>query len=207
MIEVTISGGLPPLIHALNYTTDYPQDSFCTADAVDYLRKQLIHRQGDRLAAIEIMHGFDVCKGMIKGPVRSDYLLIDESKREILPVLGGTTKGYVGEGPRGAMTFDAYLMALSIPLTTRAFPQQNLRDPAFEEIILVPHTSPIRISSAAIRDIKKKALDAGLVLPSLSQESNQKTLSLEELLELLDFHHYARYEKSPNKIRISQYFE
>ena len=84
-----------------------------TFECLDYLKEFFTGRINHCLSVVELKHGF-----------KSDsdqrahdcvYLILDASSRELVRV-DGMTKGYRGEGPRGALTLDIYVDLLNIPV-------------------------------------------------------------------------------------------
>jgi len=163
------------------------------------IHEQLIIRQNHMLSAVEIKCGFHDTPDTTTGHYthNSTYFIVDRTDKEIL-VLNSQAKGYVGTGPRTALSIDTYLDLFNIPIARRTISRTG-----------IPYDKPITVNTPTPRksSFTLKKLDTimhrmnrlhfqldGVGLDALRQDG-----LLEDKLNAVDFSFHGQYYGTTGK--------
>lgn len=191
-MQIHVKGGVPYDFKARGYTSLKPV--YGTMECVRYAKEQLEQRKKHLLSVLELKH--DMSPDISETNVHSHssiYIILDGTTKELM-ILDGAAKGYAGEGPRGALALDTYLDSLNIPLYRRLFSREMIQRVESEKVVKSPRPKLPRFSLNKMDRIKRRAKVACLELvPPFSFDKLHENMSLEEMLEAVDFHQHGYY--------------
>jgi len=129
------------------------------------------------------------------------YILLDDTRREVVIFPDGFAKGYFGEGSRGALTIDSWLYLLGIPRCRRCVSEKFAKtffkyvgeEPVKLYKINMPE--PRYVTYDPKPEVIKKIIQKvhHTQLPSAIEDTRRfseswENVSLDQALDLLDFH-------------------
>lgn len=193
--------GHSPIIEAKDYTLQYPACS-STQGCIDYIQKQLLQRQEHCLSAVELKHSFSSKKDSGLGPNPRScyaydciYLILDKNARELL-TLEGMTKGYAGEGPRGAITLDTYLDLMNFSIKRVILAKMSIQKWNGERIVEAPAPVRPKLSLKHLVRVKRRAKEVGITLYASQKVGFDKLyegMPIEEMVSTVDFYHHGHW--------------
>lgn len=189
--------GHSPIIKAKGYTLHYPAHS-STQGCIDYIQKQLLERQEHCLSAVELKHSFSSKKDFGLEPnLRSCYshdciyLVLDKNARELLTLVSMVTKGYTGEGPRGAATLDAYLDLMNIPIKRVILVRKWVQEWNGKKNVEAPTPIKPELNLEHLVRVKRRAKEINIKLyssPKVGFGKLYEGMPMEEMLTAVDFY-------------------
>lgn len=198
-MRVRVKGGVPANFFSRGYKTLEPV--YSTMESVEYLKKQIVKRKNHRLSCLELKHHIDketsnknICEH------ECTYLIFDATAKEIM-VIDGMAKGYVGEGPRGALTIDAYLQLLNVPLSRTVLCKEMIQRFNNQKTINVPKQSKLKFSLDKLNSVRRNARMIGLRLrePGGFDKLYHK-MPIEDMVNALDFHSYGHWTSYESEV-------
>lgn len=185
--------GKPPVFSAQGYQ---PRSSVghTTFECLDYLKGFFTGRIHHRLSVVELNHRFSGRKE--SNPAARDcvYLILDASSQELVRV-DGMTKGYAGEGPRGALTLDVYIDLLNIPVERHTISSKALCESTPSNSFPARDPTQPSFNLDNLERARSRANKASIVLPpGYGFDKLRSDMKIEEMMELMDFHKHGYYQ-------------
>lgn len=189
---VQLVQGKPPVFSAQGYQSGNSV-GYTTFECLEYLKGFFTGRIHHSLSVVELKHGFSGHKDNDHVAHHCVYLILDASAQELVRV-DGMTKGYVGEGPRGALTLDAYIDLLNIPVERHTISSEALCESTPSRSF--PAREPMQ-PSFNLDNIDRSRSRANKVRMSLPPgrgfDALRSDMKIEEMMELVDFHKHGHY--------------
>jgi len=190
---VQLVQGKPPVFSAQGYESK-KSVGYTTFECLDYLKGFFTGRIHHSLSVVELKHGFNWYKASDPGAHNCVYLILDASSRELIRV-DGMTKGYAGEGPRGALTLDIYVDLLNIPAERHVVSRESIDASTPSKSFPAREPMQPRFSLDNLERSRNRAKKARLGSPiGRWFEELHPDMRIEDMLEVMDFHKHGLYD-------------